>query len=90
MKRPTTPEEAAVSAAIVVWVVAHSVILAWPHKPPMSVCPGVIICHAAIDGSPGWCSPSSPMRTIKLCGGSWPSAVLSLRFSLHLSRARKA
>ena len=40
-------------------------------------------------GFPGSCSPSSPTRTIKLCGGSWPSSALSLWSSLHLSRARK-
>src|SRR5688500_10402355 len=40
-------------------------------------------------GFPGSWSPSSPTRTIKLCGGSWPSSALSLWFSLHLSRARK-
>ena len=33
LQAPATPEEAAVSAAIVVWIVAQSVILAWPHKP---------------------------------------------------------
>ena len=40
-------------------------------------------------GFPGACSPSSPRELFKLCGGSWPSSALSLRFSVHLSRARK-
>jgi len=72
----------------VLWALTLSVIFSWLYNSTNGSLLIVIICHAAIDTAAGSCCPSSSVRGISSCGGSWLGCMSSRLSSWYWSRVR--